>query len=92
MLKKKMTMLLILCVLTYSLVGCGKEDETTNTDKDTTQQQTTEADKNTEDKVTTTEEVVTTETINQLQIDSKENPLQFGDVVTVHNIYAKCNR
>lgn len=87
MLKKRMMILLIIYVLTFSLVGCGKVDETTNTGKNTTQQQTTASNKTTEDSVTTTEEVVTTETINQLQMDSMENPLQFGNVVTIHTEY-----
>lgn len=90
MLKKKMIILIVLSVLTFSLVGCGKDDETTNTDKNTiehsTQQQETTSNKTTEDNSIATEEIII-ESIDQLQIDSMENPLQFGDVVTIHTEY-----
>ncbi len=92
MIKKKITILIVFYLLTLLLVGCGKDDKRSDAGKNTTehqtQQQTTTANKTTEEKVTATESITaTTESIESLQIGSKENPLQFGNVVTVHKEY-----
>ena len=88
--KKKRIIILILYVSTFLLVGCGrdyKKNTIKNTIENLTQQQTTTTNTTTENNVTTTEKLVTTESINQLQMDSMANPLQFGNVVTIHTEY-----